>query len=150
MYDRFEPLKTLKMIDFNFHSSRFENWIGGKMISSGESNSTIIGKVIFEGLNEVVEVSFNNSNIFSELSPQNIFDIFISNHDRLQLLTIPNFTNVENMGIMSSKLIIGATRERKNFNRNEAYCCNLFLADGKLEKITFSFSNPERLLEFYK
>jgi hypothetical protein len=58
-------------------------------------------------------------------------------------------TNSENMGISMFKMTIGATRDSKHFERNEPYCCNIFLQNGTIAKITFSFSNPEKLIEFY-
>ena len=50
---------------------------------------------------------------------------------------------------MMFKMTIGATRQSKYFNRNEPYCCNLFIKMGKIAKLTFSFSSPEKLIEFY-
>ena len=46
-------------------------------------------------------------------------------------------------------MILGPTREQKNFNNNEPYCCNLFIKNEKLKKITFSFSTPEKLIALY-
>ena len=149
MYDNFEPFLGVTKHNFDFQPSRFEMWIGGKMINSGKTNQIISARAnIIDGA-EKMQVIFSDSNLFTELAERNIFDEFLTAKDRLQMITVPAQTNVDNMGIMGFKMIIGATREIKNFNRNEPYCCNLFLENGIIVKVTFSYSNPEKLLEFY-
>lgn len=149
MFDKFEPFKVLQKQDFSFRPTRYETWIGGKMVASGKTNSIISAKVVTIENGEKMEVSFNDSELNNELAITNIFDEFITSTDRLQLITIPNETNNENMGILMFKMNIGATRNSKNFSRSEPYCCNLFMQSGKIAKVTFSYSNPEKLLEFY-
>jgi hypothetical protein len=50
---------------------------------------------------------------------------------------------------MSLRTTTGITRKGKIFNGNEPYCCSLFSINQKISKVTFSFSNPEKLIEFY-
>jgi len=149
MFDKFEPFKVVQKYNFTFQPTRFEMWIGGKMVANGEINSTIFAKIVTVDGDEKMEISFDDSKLNNELSNKTIFDRFVTATDRLQLITVPNETNSENIGIMMFKMTIGATRQNKNFNRNEPYCCNLFYQQGKIVKITFSYSNPEKLLEFY-
>lgn len=149
MFDNFEPFKTVQKQDFAFRPTRFETWVGGKMIASGKTTSIISAKVVVIDDTEKMEVSFSDSSLNNELANKNLFDEFITSKDRLQLITIPIETNSENMGIMMFKMTIGATRQKKNFSQNEPYCCNLFMQSGKIAKITFSYSNPEKLIEFY-
>ena len=148
-FDKFEPFEVLQKQDFAFHPIRYETWLEGKMIDSGKTNSVINAKVIVVDEEEKMEISFNETKLNNELANKNIYDEFITAKDRLQLITIPDETNNQNMGIQMLKMIIGATRQQKYFNSNEAYCCNLFLQDGIITKVTFSFSNPEKLIEFY-
>lgn len=149
MFDKFEPFQGVQKQDLAFRPTRYETWIGGQMVANGKTNSLISAKVNTQDGAEKMEVTFNDAQLNNELSVKNTFDEFITATDRLQLITIPNETNVENMGIMMFKMTIGATRQSKNFNKNEPYCCNLFMQSGKIAKITFSYSNPEKLLEFY-
>jgi hypothetical protein len=149
MFDKFEPFQGIQKQDFAFQPTRFEIWIGGKMFANGRTNSIIYAKVIKIDDKEKMEVICDNGQLNRELADKNIFDEFITATDRLQLITIPNETNSENMAIMMFKMNIGATRDSKNFNRNEPYCCSLFMQNGRIAKITFSYSNPEKLLEFY-
>lgn len=149
MFDKFEPFLRLNKQDFIFVPNRYEIWMKGQMIGNGNTTSEITAKVsLFDG-DEKMEILFDSALLNKELATKNIFDEFITSSDRLQLITIPENTNVENMGITMFKSEIGATRNQKSFNYNEPYCCNVFLQNGAIVKITFSYSNPEKLVEFY-
>lgn len=148
-FDKFEPFKILQKQEFAFRPTRFEIWEDGEMVGSGKTNSIITAVVVNINGDEKIEIIFNDSKLNHQLTNKNIFDEFITAHDRLQLINIPIETNSENVGIEMFKMLVGATRQKKNFNGNEPYCCNLFLIEGKIAKVTFSFSNPEKLVEFY-
>ncbi len=149
MYDTFKPLMKVKKFDFVFRPTRYEIWQEGKLISKGKTKSNIIAKVIDTEQGEKVKVIFDDDKLNSELAKENIFDEFISLKDRLQLITIPFYTNAEIVALTMYKMVIGPTREEKHFSYSDPYCCNLFYKNGVLAKVTFSFSNPERLIEFY-
>jgi len=149
MFDSFKPFQVLQKQDFSFHALRFELWATGKMISNGKTNAKIVATVVRIDGTTKVKVTFSDTTLNHELAAENLFDEFVTGGDRLQLVIIPEQTNSQNMGISMFKSTFGATRHIKNFNKNEPYCCNLFLQSGKIVKITFSYSNPEKLLEFY-
>jgi len=149
MFDKFEPLQILKKMEFTFNPSRYEVWIGGQMIKNGRTNSILAANIIKIDSKEKIEINFVDDNLIYELSTKNIFDEFVSAKDRLQLIIVPAITNNENIGIIGFRNIYGSTCEKKFFNRNEPYCCNLFLQNGYIAKVTFSYSNPEKLLELY-
>ncbi len=149
MFDKFQPFQNLQKQNFSFQPKRYEIWVGGQMVNSGQTNSQIKATVIKQDSNELVEVAFSDNKLNNELATKSIFDRYVTATDRLQLIVIPEETNSENMAIMLFKMTIGATRAYKDFNRNEPFCCNLFLQDGVIAKVTFSFSNPEKLIEFY-
>lgn len=149
MFDKHEPFHRIEKQAFRFVPNRFEIWIGGKMVNIGDTSSPLDAKVITENGDDKIQISFQDKNLITELAPTNVFDDFISAHDRLQLITIPNNTNSSCIGLQAMQMNIGATRQTKNFNRNEPYCCNLFTIQGQIAKITFSYSNPEKLVEFY-
>ena len=119
------------------------------MVSSGKTSHLVQADVVQVDGKEKLDVSFGDTSLHNELAKSNIFDEFVTAKDRLQLITIPAQTNAQNMGIMGFQMILGSTRQQKNFNRNEPYCCNLFMQQGSIAKVTFSYSNPEKLLEFY-
>lgn len=148
-WNRFEPFKLLQKAYFTFNPTRFEIWKGGKMIKNGSVESVLYTTVQQYDNEEYMVVNFDEINLANEISSELFFDIFITAADRLQMLTIPNVTNSENIALNMFKMTIGPTRDFKNFNSQEPFCCNLFFKDNQLNKITFSFSNPEKLLELY-
>jgi len=119
MFDEFEAFKSMKKQEFSFQPTRYEMWIGGKMVADGKTNSLISAKVIKQNDLEKIEISFIDRQLNDELSNKNIFDEFVTGNDRLRLITVPNETNVENIGIAMLKMHLGITRQSKNFNRNE-------------------------------
>ncbi len=149
MFDKFEPFQGLQKQNFAFQPSRYETWVAGKMVDSGRTNAIIYANVVQREGSEKVEVTFNDQSLNNELSQKNIFDEFVTATDRLQLIVVPAETNAENVAIMMFRMTIGATRQSKNFTKSEPFCCNLFLQNGTIVKVTFSFSNPEKLIEFY-
>jgi uncharacterized protein YdgA (DUF945 family) len=149
-WDKFEPFKGVQKQGFSFRPSRYETWIGGKMVDSGNVSANVSAKVVNQNSSEKMSVTFNEMNLEDEISSELFFDEFVTANDRLQLITIPNETNSENMGIMMFKMTIGATCQQKHFSSIEPYCCNLFLINGVISKITFSFSSPEKLIELYQ
>ena len=149
-WDKFEPFKGLQKQEFTFQPSRYETWMGGKLIGSGKATARIYASVSHQDGDEKMLVKFNESNLKNEIVPEIIFDEFITATDRLQLITIPQVTNGENTAIAMFKMMVGATRNHKNFTQKEPYCCNIFLRNGVISKITFSFSFPEKLLELYQ
>ena len=46
-------------------------------------------------------------------------------------------------------MTIGATREHYDFGTNEPYVCSIFLVNQKIAKVTFSFVDPDKLIEFF-
>lgn len=150
MYDKFEAFLQLDKQNFSFLPSRYEVWKTGQMVENGNINKPIIATVSDVDGEEKVVVTFIDQKLNIQLASTNIYDLFTTSVDRLQLLTIPQQTNAENnMAIQMFKMTIGPTRAFKNFNTNEPYCCNIFTINGTINKITFSFSNPEKLIEFY-
>lgn len=149
MFDSYEPFLGIQKQSFTFQPNRYEIWMDGKMSSSGRTTFPIVAKVIHVDKQEKVEIRFGDVSLINELATLNIYDEFITAHDRLQLITIPAETDSQCIGLVTLQTIIGSTCQRKIFKRNESYCCNLFTVKGSISKITFSFSNPEKLIEFY-
>lgn len=149
-WDKFEPFKVVKKQGFSFQPSRYETWIDGKIANSGIVRANVIARVLSQNSSEKMCISFNEMNLENEILSELYFDEFVTQRDRLQLITIPNETNSENMAIVLLKMTIGATCQQKDFSSKEPYCCNIFLKNGVTSKITFSFSSPEKLIELYQ
>lgn len=150
MFDKFDSYKVVKMKqDMQFIPARYELWQRGQMVNSGRTNTPVTIKSISNNEREQYKVSFDDITLEAEITASNIFDIFVTSMDRLQLIIIPNETNSNNVALQMLKMNLGPTRSSKNFDYDEPFCCNLFFQQGQLVKVTFSFSNPEKLLELY-
>jgi hypothetical protein len=149
MFDIHSSLKELNKQPFFFKPNRYEFWIDGNLTNSGKAMYEILGEVKIVDGEEKLLIIFDGTELYHELCNSNVFDKFITSHDRLQLVKIPIKTNVECVGLSMMQRIVGFTCQEKYFSRSEPYCCNLFTINGLISKVTFSFSNPEKLLEFY-
>lgn len=145
MFDKFEALKRVNIADFVFIPKRYELWDRGNLRKSGETVNPITGKVI----GTQVEVKLSDSSLNSEISSIHTYDMCVTQLDRVQLILVPAKTNLTTNGIAGLQMVFGSTRQSKEFEYNEPYCCNLFFIGGKLAKITFSLGDPDRLIEFY-
>ena len=148
-WDRFEPFNRIEKKDFSFRPSRFEVWSEGQMISNGKAFSPVIGSVREKNGLILMVISYYETGLLNEILEEVFFDEFISSTDRLKLMTIPTETYTENMGLLTLRITYGPTRLQKDFYPKEPYCCNLFLQNGLISKISFSFSFPEKLIELY-
>lgn len=145
MYDTFEPFEKIKPFEFNFTTKSYKIWVNGQVIKERNIFNNILFSPNFVDNNKIV-VKFENEidSIHKKLN----FDSFITSNDRLQMLIIPAETNNNNPGIDIFRNFLGPTRNQFDFDNKTPYCCNLFLIQNKIVKITFSFSNPLMLIEF--
>lgn len=149
MFDRFGTNQVIEKQNFAFNPSRYEIWIGGQEVKNGNTNKLISANVVNSGGLEKMEVNINEYSLEKEIGEKSVFDQFITSGDRLVLLTIPEITNVENVAFGLFRNTIGATTKEKNFKKNEPFACSLFLINGVIAKMSFSFSNPEKQIIFF-
>lgn len=146
-FDRFKPFQRLRIQPFFFYPSRYEVWQKGKIVKQ----KSVTGKIDGQLFNNMLRVDFADIDDENEIQNGTCFDIFITQIDRLLLATIPSNEEFgEHDGLTSMRTLIGATRPEKKFSDLEPYCCSLFTQNGRISKISFSFSNPAKLLEFHE
>lgn len=153
MFDSHKPHQFLEPYSFNFHAQRFEEWMNGKMISEGKP--TKFSGIVFtanktENDEYVSLIALDDE--FEKLVDflNTYFEKVFTLHDRIILASIPPPSNKDVVGIHALRQTCGVTRFTEDFREKEPYCCSLFTIQGEVSKVTFSFSNPERLVEFYK
>lgn len=151
-FDQFESGKYVTVKDFVFRPKRYEVWREGDKIKEGKINNKV--KSIVRGEEEEystnVLIEIEDSEKIGHIVRKSVYDVCVTSVDRVQMLTIPAEKNsVECVGLASCRNGTGPTRRSKEFEKNEPYCCNLFLKDGNLSKVTFSINRPEKLVEFY-
>lgn len=148
MFDSFPPLQIVGKQPFAFRSTRFETWMNGSMTDSGPLNALMECHVVstHEGEKLLVSVS---PDLHDSIESKMLFDEIVTGADRLQLIVVPEESNVDIPALMMFRMIFGPTRGQKSFSSRDPYCCNLFLQNSTIVKVSFSFANPEKLIELY-
>ena len=77
------------------------------------------------------------------------FDACMGCNDRLLLYSLPKETNANIIVMAVLQNICHCTRNLKIYSATEPVVCSIFTSKGHLVKLSFTFANPERLLEFY-
>lgn len=155
MYDKREPYQIAqKALSFNFSPNRYEVWSAGKMIAKNDISLRIqcIPSVLSEAQSEVKFYGLpDRLNIRDTL----LFDITFTSNDRIYLATVPQETNIASYeSFQSFKLNVPngfqiETRKKRDFEINEPYVCSVFTVNNQIRKLSFSFGNEPRLIEFY-
>ncbi|MDP4086628.1 MAG: hypothetical protein Q8934_18805 [Bacillota bacterium] len=97
-----------------------------------------------------MKITFKGETFNRFVDNELIFDKIFSLHDRLVLVTMPEESTLDVIGMSALRTTCGITRLGKRFSTNEPFCCSLFFVENAIDLVTFSFNNPEKLLEFYK
>lgn len=153
MFDTYSPYQFLKPYSFDFKAKRFAEWIDGKLISEGKP---IMFTAIYFDADKIDEDEYvavwTNESEFEKLIDFNdtYFEKIFISEDRIVLTTIPPVSNKDIPEIIALRQICGITRFTSDFKEKEPYCCIASTIKSELEKLTFFFSNPKRIVEFYK
>ena len=150
MYDQFKPFGKINQgLNFKFMPERYEIWQNGECI---ENRTSIMFNVKQDEKGKVhVSVSENKLNIKSTI----IFDMAYTNGNRILCATVPMETNINNSdAFLSFKTHVPLgfdiiTCKSKFFDENEPYAFSIFLIQNNVVKVSFSFENNPRLVEFY-
>ena len=129
-----------------FPSLRYEEYSNGNLISSGKCSARIIIEPAGKGsINCIIE----NNGIEDRLMSNFSFDACITLHDRLLMLSNPEHTNAQiPVGGMLS-MFVGYNRVEKFYDSLEPVVGSIYIDGNDVVKISFTLSNPERLIEFY-
>ena len=151
MYDRgvsivyFPPFSQVRPDSFSFEPSRYDEWRGGKKIDSGLTKIKVDCTFFDEG-NSVVRLLYNDlQNKLSDCS----FDMAVTLEDRVLLFSNPSQSNADILAVTAFKYTFPPSRIEKNYLPTEPVVSSLFFRGGRLVKMTFTMSNPERLIELY-
>jgi hypothetical protein len=148
-FDWFTPFQSVDMNSFVFKPSRYEIWEDGKIISSDQFAGSIYAS-ISKTISGSVQIHISDNSLNRFILQDFKFSICFTQKDRIQLAEIPPEKPTDCNGIGMLRMVTGVTCKEKYFSENEPYCSGLFLIDGELKKITFSFNSPVRLIEFYE
>lgn len=148
-FDSFEPFQQLKLIPLRLTGTGTTFYNEGKKEFTTNSKIEVICEPVVSKTTgkEVLSCQIVSEDFHFLITPYQEFDLGFTLHDRFIIATIPNTSNLDCAGIHGLKSIVSATRDRKIFSDKEPYCINLFLRKGAVAKFSFSFCNPERVLE---
>lgn len=154
-YDQLVPFQIVEeALNFRFITYRYEEWSNGKLQRKGNIMANIVCIPVFFD-DKKSEITFRNIPKELNIHETLIFDLTFTGKDRIFLATIPQKTNIESyntFGVFKSSVPLGfpiITREEREFDENEPFACSIFLQNDEISKISFSFGNNPRLIEFY-
>lgn len=149
-YDNFPAFQKIESTTTDFSATRYETWSNGKMVDGSKCQVHIKispkSKLIGRDTNAVtLNWSKGRAGIISKFT----LDVGFSQNDRLTYATLPKESSGDAVGIVAMRSVIGINDSTAKISDDTPYCGNLFLKFGVLVKVTFAFSNPEKLIEFY-
>lgn len=155
-YDNFQPFQTAgTALSFEFPPSRYEVWTSGQKLDSGLISNLIIKCNPSLENEENAQIQLIGKNQELDIYNELLLDFTYTSKDRIYVVTIAHDSNIEDYDSYKSfKTFIPPgfpliTRNFKHYDRDEPYCMSVFSSNGQIAKVSFSFGNNPRLLEFY-
>lgn len=153
MYDKQSDGEIVPIDVLRFKSTNYEIWKGGFMIEKADMATSIeiisnsAAAITVDGIDVKIETDLSEDEIRHRMK----FDVAVTSRDRFLLCIVPSDSNA--VVISSFKrflsLVPFRTREHKSFASNEPHACSIFFVNGNPEKITFTVTLSETLIEFY-
>lgn len=151
-FDNWPSFLDFSFQEFSFSVDRYKEWVAGRMISSGATHFNVYFKYDKNGFfsNKVsIEVKVEGNPFPQKLLSNFKFDRAITSGDRILFYIAAEESNVQNTSVMMLANIIGSTRHSKFFESNEPVLASVFTINQNVAKVSFSFGNPDRLIELY-
>ena len=151
-FDNWPPFQDFSFQQFQFPVDRYEEWKAGKMVASGEVHFNIFFKYNKGGfLNRKVgiDVLIDRNPMPKKITSQMKFDRATTSGERILFYIAAEQTNVENASLSMLSSVLGYTRGHKYYDSNEPIFASVFTINHNVAKVSFSFGNPDRLIEFY-
>lgn len=151
-FDNWPPFQDFSFQQFQFPVDRYEEWKAGRMVASGEVHFNIFFKYNKGGfLNRKVgiDVLIDRNPMPKKITSQMKFDRATTSGERILFYIAAEQTNVENASLSMLSSVLGYTRGHKYYDSNEPIFASVFTINHNVAKVSFSFGNPDRLIEFY-
>lgn len=151
--DTWPSFQTVDFVEFKFHVNKYDEYIEGNLNSSGITNFDIMFKqhnYEYSQNRRQITVDLINNPIKHKIISNIDFDLCVTMGDRLMVYIYAEKSNVDNIALNLVGSILGYTRNEKIYIENEPIIGNIFTENyNTINKISFSFVNPNRLIEFY-
>lgn len=151
-FDNWPMFQDFSFQEFDFPVDRYEEWKDGRMVASGEVHFNIHFKYNAGGLfsrNTSIDVQIENNPMSQKIISSVKFDRATANGDRILFYIAAEQTNVQNTALLMLSSMLGYTRNSKYYDSNEPVIASVFTINYNVAKVSFSFGNPDRLIEFY-
>lgn len=146
MMDSFQEFQEITIRAKNyFYPSFYEEYEAGRMVSKGNTTMKI---EFYSDVDGSVVCNISSNDLPGKLTSAR-FDKCITLHDRILMLSCPQKTNANILAVTMMRATVGVTCLERNYKCNEPVVGSLYTDDGRLVKMSFTISNPERLLELY-
>lgn len=150
--DTYNSIQLVSLHDFTFTPTMWSEYQGGKLTSQMKKTHVVIkcnkqGRSLLRSERYLFTIESSDSQLM--IAPQFEFDRCITSNDRLLCYILPRTTNAEAPVLWTLPAIgIPYTREKKVFSQDEPCAGSIFTEKGRIVKVSFTFGNPERLIEF--
>ena len=149
-FDEWPAMQDFTFNEFSFRGSNYEMWEAGRKIRSGVTNTNI--HCICNGgvYNRTsIDVKLTGNPLPETLLSDIRYDRAICLPDRIMFYTTAKNTNKRNTTLVMLASNVGYTREDKVYKENEPVVASVFTINQSVVKISFSLTNPDRLIEFF-
>lgn len=144
--DSYKPFQDFIISAPNyFRPNRYEEYQNGQLISSGNTSMVI---EFYSNSNGEVICNITSNNLSSKMISTH-FDKCMTLQDRILMLSSPQKSNANILFVTTIRSIIGYTCDKRNYKSNEPVVGSIYTNNGRLVKMSFTMSNPERLMELY-
>lgn len=144
--DRYNTMQYVRLSDMTFRPHQYVEYSGGHVKSQGLTNLSIS---ISSDASGEIKVALLGNDITKKISSSFIFDKCLTLDDRLLMFISPKKTNTDILVLNTLNAIgIPHTRFLKLFSSIEPVVGSIFTENGRIVKISFTISGPERLIEF--
>ena len=150
--DQWPAFQTLTFKEFPFAVDRYEEYIGGKLVTQKNVNLNIKFKQHSNGAftnGGLITVDLINNPISDKICSSFEFDRCITMGDRLMFYIYAQTSNIHDVSLDMVGAMLGYTRSCKNYEANEPIIANVFTVNQQVAKVAFKLVNPDRLIEFY-
>jgi hypothetical protein len=151
-FDNWPYLQDFSFQEFHFPVDRYEEWEAGRIVASGEVHFNIRFKYNKGSLfnrKVSIDVFLEGNPMPKKIVSQVKFDRATTSGERILFYIAAEQTNVQNTSLYMLSSMLGYTRNHKYYDSNEPIFASVFTINHNVAKVSFTFGNPDRLIEFY-
>lgn len=151
-FDNWPPFQDFSFQEFEFPVDRYEEWVAGQMISSGPAHFIVRFKYNTGGFftkKISIDVKIDGNPFLQKILSNFKFDRATTSGDRILFYIAAEESNIQNTSVMMLSNLVSSTRRTKYFDSNEPVLGSVFTINKNVAKVSFSFGNPDRLIEFF-